>query len=93
MLPTPMLISVAFQRGGVPFPAIVEAPNMELAFEVLKEAGLRMPRTIGLAVSIVGTLVIGQAAVEYDFSFNTWIVCFNVCPYDHRSTLMQLTNF
>ncbi|MCY9549721.1 spore germination protein [Lysinibacillus xylanilyticus] len=64
MLPTPMLISIASQREGVPFPAIVEALIMELAFEVLREAGLRMPRTIGPAVSIVGTLVIGQAAVE-----------------------------
>ncbi|MNI24737.1 Spore germination protein A1 [compost metagenome] len=37
---------------------------MELAFEILREAGIRMPRTIGPAVSVVGTLVIGQAAVE-----------------------------
>lgn len=61
MLPTPMLISIASQREGVPFPAVVEALIMEVAFEVLREAGLRMPRTIGPAVSIVGTLVIGQA--------------------------------
>ncbi|WP_286925139.1 MULTISPECIES: spore germination protein [Lysinibacillus] len=64
MLPTAMLISIASQREGVPFPAVVEALIMEIAFEVLREAGLRMPRTIGPAVSIVGTLVIGQAAVE-----------------------------
>ncbi len=64
MLPTPMLLSIAAQREGVPFPAIAEALIMEIAFEILREAGLRMPRTIGPAVSIVGTLVIGQAAVE-----------------------------
>lgn len=64
MLPTAMLISIASQREGVPFPAVVEALIMELAFEILREAGLRMPRTIGPAVSIVGTLVIGQAAVD-----------------------------
>lgn len=64
MLPTPMLISLAAQREGVPFPAFVEAIIMEFAFEILREAGLRMPRTIGPAVSIVGTIVIGQAAVE-----------------------------
>ncbi|MEK4229317.1 spore germination protein [Solibacillus sp. FSL H8-0538] len=64
MLPTSMLISLASQREGVPFPAIAEALIMEIAFEILREAGLRMPRTIGPAVSIVGTLVIGQAAVE-----------------------------
>jgi len=64
MLPTPLLISLASQREGIPFPAFVEAVLMEVAFEILREAGLRMPRTIGPAVSIVGTLVIGQAAVE-----------------------------
>ncbi|MBP1992235.1 spore germination protein [Paenibacillus eucommiae] len=64
MLPTQLLIGLAAQREGVPFPAFIEAFMMEVAFEILREAGLRMPRTIGQAVSIVGTLVIGQAAVE-----------------------------
>ncbi|MHA6480524.1 spore germination protein [Paenibacillus sp. strain BS8-2] len=64
MLPTQLLISLAAQREGIPLPAFIEAIMMEVAFEILREAGLRMPRTIGPAVSIVGTLVIGQAAVE-----------------------------
>ncbi len=64
MLPTPLLIGVAAQLEGVPFPAFVEALMMELTFEILREAGVRMPRAIGQSVSIVGTLVIGQAAVE-----------------------------
>ncbi|WP_168123887.1 spore germination protein [Paenibacillus sp. HB172176] len=64
MLPTSLLISLAAQREGVPFPAFVEALVMEVSFEILREAGLRMPRAIGQAVSVVGTLVIGQAAVE-----------------------------
>lgn len=64
MLPTSLLISLAAQREGVPFPAFVEAFAMEVMFEILREAGLRMPRPIGQAVSVVGTLVIGQAAVE-----------------------------
>ncbi|MFC5470755.1 spore germination protein [Cohnella suwonensis] len=64
MLPTPLLISLAAQREGVPFPAIVEAMIMELTFEVLREAGVRMPRVIGPAISIVGALVLGQAAVQ-----------------------------
>lgn len=64
MIPTTLLISLAQQREGTPFPAFIEAVTMEVAFEILREAGLRMPRTIGPAVSIVGTLVIGQAAVE-----------------------------
>jgi spore germination protein KA len=64
MIPTKLMISVAAQREGVPFPAIVEAFMMEVTFEVLREAGIRMPRAIGQAVSIVGALVLGEAAVQ-----------------------------
>ncbi|MCG1011397.1 spore germination protein [Tepidanaerobacter sp. GT38] len=64
MLPTPLLISIAGQREGVPFPAFLEAIMMEMVFEFLREAGVRLPRPIGQAVSIVGALVIGQAAVS-----------------------------
>ncbi|WP_141506368.1 spore germination protein [Paenibacillus luteus] len=64
MLPTGLLINLAAQREGVPFPAFVEALLMEVTFEILREAGVRMPKTVGQAVSIVGTLVIGQAAVD-----------------------------
>ncbi|MFD0696967.1 spore germination protein [Paenibacillus sp. GCM10027628] len=64
MLPTQLLISLAAQREGIPFPAFIEALLMEITFEILREAALRMPRSIGSALSFVGTLVIGQAAVE-----------------------------
>ncbi|URJ51989.1 spore germination protein [Paenibacillus polymyxa] len=57
-------ISLVAQREGTPFPALLEAFMMELMFEVIREAGVRMPRVIGPAVSIVGALVIGQAAVQ-----------------------------
>ncbi|WP_426446349.1 spore germination protein [Paenibacillus sp. S-38] len=64
LLPPELLIRLVAAREGVPFPAFVEALLMEITFEILREAGVRMPRTVGQAVSIVGTLVIGQAAVE-----------------------------
>ncbi|MBO7742973.1 spore germination protein [Paenibacillus sp. MWE-103] len=64
LLPTPLLASLAAQREGVPFPAFLEAMMMMLTFEILREAGLRMPRIAGQAISIVGALVLGQAAVE-----------------------------
>jgi spore germination protein KA len=64
MLPTNLLVSLIGQREGVPFPAFVEAVIMEVTFEILREAGIRLPKSIGQSVSIVGTLVIGQAAVE-----------------------------
>lgn len=64
MIPAPLAISIAATREGVPFPTFVEAALMGLVFEILREAGTRMPRTIGQAVSIVGTLIIGDAAVN-----------------------------
>lgn len=64
MIPSTLLVSLAAQREGIPFPAFFEALMMEITFEVLREAGVRMPRAIGSAISIVGALVLGQAAVE-----------------------------
>ncbi|WP_134705202.1 spore germination protein [Ammoniphilus sp. YIM 78166] len=64
MVPTSLLISMAAAREQVPFPALIEALIMEITFEALREAGLRLPKQIGAAVSIVGALVIGQAAVQ-----------------------------
>lgn len=64
MLPTNLLLSIAAARENVPFPALVETFLMEVFFEALREAGVRLPRTVGQAVSIVGALVIGQAAVQ-----------------------------
>nr|WP_082129861.1 spore germination protein [Aneurinibacillus tyrosinisolvens] len=64
MVPTTLLISMASSRETVPFPALVEAFMMEITFEALREAGVRLPKQIGATVSIVGGLVIGQAAVQ-----------------------------
>ncbi|PAB56353.1 spore germination protein [Anaeromicrobium sediminis] len=64
MIPTSLLISIAAQRDGVPFPALIEALLMEITFEILREAGVRMPRAAGAAISIVGALVLGEAAVQ-----------------------------
>lgn len=64
MLPTNLLLSIAAAREGVPFPVFIEALIMEVFFEALREAGIRLPRQVGQAVSIVGALVIGEAAVR-----------------------------
>ncbi|GMK40387.1 spore germination protein KA [Paenibacillus sp. CCS19] len=64
MLPPQLLISLSAQREGIPFPAFIEALMMELTFELLREAGIRLPRAVGQSISIVGALVIGQAAVQ-----------------------------
>lgn len=64
LLPTKLAISIAGTREGVPFPTLIEALIMEVTIEILREAGVRLPKPIGQAVGIVGGLVIGQSAVE-----------------------------
>lgn len=64
LLPTPLLLSFWEARLGVPFPAAVEVVFMELAFELLREAGVRLPGAMGSTIGIVGGLIIGQAAVD-----------------------------
>ena len=64
MIPTPLLVAITGQREGVPFGVAIEVAIMEVTFEILREAGIRLPKTVGSAVSIVGGLVLGQAAVE-----------------------------
>ncbi len=64
MIPSALALSVAAGREGVPFPALVEALLMEVTFELLREAGLRLPKPIGQAIGIVGAVVIGEAAVR-----------------------------
>ncbi|MDD6191486.1 MAG: spore germination protein [Lachnospiraceae bacterium] len=64
ILPTTLLLSFAAARQGVPFPAVVEVILMELSFELLREAGVRLPGAMGNTIGIVGGLIIGQAAVD-----------------------------
>ena len=67
LIPTKFAVAVAGGRAGVPFPAVIEVLVMEVSMEVLREATLRMPQQVGGALSIVGVLVIGQAAVAAGF--------------------------
>lgn len=64
LIQTPLLLSISNSRQGVPFPTIVELIVMLLVFEILREAGTRLPKSIGQAVGIVGALVLGDAAVN-----------------------------
>lgn len=63
-LPTQLTLSLLAQREGAPLPTPVEAFLMVITFEILREAGLRLPRPVGPSVSIVGGLVIGEAAMR-----------------------------
>lgn len=63
-IPTPLALTIGSSREGVPFPTLVETLLMLFFLEVMQEAGIRMPKNVGQAVSIVGGLVIGDSAVR-----------------------------
>ena len=64
LIPTELLFSILASRENVPFPVIFEILVMEISFELIREAGLRVPSPIGPTIGIVGALVLGQAAVS-----------------------------
>lgn len=64
MIPNELLISIALQREGVPFPTAFETLMLIIIFEILRESDIRIPNAMGAAISIVGALVLGDAAVS-----------------------------
>jgi len=64
MLPTPLLLSLSSSIQGVPLPTVLSLFLMLSVFDLIREAATRMPANIGQAVSIIGTIILGQAAVE-----------------------------
>lgn len=64
MIPTNLALKIAETRQNIPFPAVGEILIMELAFELLREAGIRLPSPVSSTIGIVGGIIIGQAAVE-----------------------------
>lgn len=64
MLPTQLILAITAAREGVPFPALIEVLLMAVTFEILQEAGIRLPKPIGQTVGIVGGVVIGDVAVS-----------------------------
>lgn len=64
IIPTPLALKLAGDRQAIPFPTVVEVVVMEIIFEALREAGIRMPSALGGTLGIVGGIIIGQAAVD-----------------------------
>ncbi len=64
LLPTNLLLAIIASKEEVPFPGFIELIFMELALEIIREAGIRVPTPSGTTLSIVGALILGQAAVE-----------------------------
>lgn len=73
MIPTTLLLSIYSARQGVPFPAVLEVLLLMLAFDLVREASARIPSPMGQSLSIVGALILGQAAVEAKF-FSSLVV-------------------
>ena len=64
LIPTELLFTIAASRESVPFPTVVEILLMEISFELIREAGLRVPTPLGTTIGIVGALILGDAAVS-----------------------------
>lgn len=100
VLPTTLLLSFAAARQGVPFPAVVEVLLMEIAFELLREAGVRLPGAMGNTIGIVGGLIIGQAAVEANIVSPIVVIvvaftalCSFAIPNEEFATAFRLLKF
>lgn len=64
IVPTELLFSILASRQNVPLPIIFEILLLEISFELIREAGLRVPSPIGPTIGIVGAVILGQAAVS-----------------------------
>lgn len=100
ILPTTLLLSFAEARAGVPFPAVIEVLLMELSFELLREAGVRLPGAMGNTIGIVGGLIIGQAAVEANLVSPIVVIlvsftalCSFAIPNEEFATAFRLLKF
>lgn len=94
MLPTSLALKLAAAREGVPFPVPVEIFSMEIALVIMKEAGVRMPTTIGQTVSFLGAVVIGQSAVAAGFIGPATVIIValsTICSYGIPSLAMTNT--
>lgn len=74
ILPTELLFSILSARENVPFPIIFEILLMEFSFELIREAGIRVPSPIGSTIGIVGALILGDAAVNAGIVSPTLII-------------------
>lgn len=100
ILPTSLLLSFADARRGVPFPAVIEVLIMELSFELLREAGVRLPGAMGNTIGIVGGLIIGQAAVDANLVSPIVVIvisftalCSFAIPNEEFATAFRLLKF
>ena len=100
LLPTSMLLTFAQARAGVPFSSLAELLLMEFGFELLREAGVRVPGTMGNTIGIVGGLIIGTAAVDAGLASPVVVIvvaftalCSFAIPNEAFATAFRLLKF
>ncbi|WP_345241429.1 spore germination protein [Pontibacillus salipaludis] len=98
LIPMDLLATLISSRRDIPFPPIMEAIILELAIELLREAGARLPTKVGQTIGIVGGIVIGTAAVEAGITSNVLLIVvalsalasFTTPIYDMSNTIRLL---
>lgn len=95
VIPFKLMITLAASRQGIPFSPFIEAILMIIAFELMREAGVRMPKPIGQSLSIVGAIVLGEASVSAGIASNLMVIivsitaiCSFVVPTLLRATML-----
>ena len=79
MIPTELLFSIASSRENIPFPSVIELLLMEVSFELIREASLRVPGAIGQTLGIIGAVVLGEAAVAAGIVSPVLIIIVAIC--------------
>ncbi|MBC7959395.1 MAG: spore germination protein [Vallitaleaceae bacterium] len=74
LIPRLLAFRIAVSRAGVPYPIVIEFLILAIFFQVLREGGLRLPQPIGQAISIVGALILGDAAVNSGLASNVTVL-------------------
>ncbi len=87
LIPTKLLVSIAAARSGVPFPILLETVLLMIAYEILRDASIRLSPSFGLSLSIVGALVLGDSAVQAKFVRRA--ARYHHCAYRHYRTYQQ----
>lgn len=100
LIPIELLLTIGKYRADVPFPPLFEALIMEIAFELLREASMRLPSAVSQTIGIVGAIVIGQAAVQAGIVSNMMIIIVAstaiasfIVPNNDMSSAIRLIRF
>ncbi|WP_044794908.1 spore germination protein, partial [Bacillus cereus] len=100
IIPIKLLLTIGKYRSEVPFPPLIEALIMEIAFELLREASIRLPSAVSQTIGIVGAIVIGQAAVQAGIVSNMMIIIVAstaiasfIVPNNDMSSAIRLIRF